>query len=343
MRNLLGAALLFIASLALPLTQLNAQALTNDVHVGPTSLSATGTVAISTQGLGTVTVQATGTGSGLTFVIQGTSDGGTTWQTVQGFVPSTGAAAATFSANGIWAVPVAGFSSIRANLTAIGGGTETFTLEGSVANCSFCGGTSTTLGPGSAIIGKVGIDQTTPGTTNGVVVNSGSVTATSSGATTNPPSTLTLPSTTTAYSANQLIANSATAGSVVVPFFTIANAAGSATIPRLRLTTNDATSTAWGGVSINVDLWSAAPTFTNGDRGTWLPATGTANHLATFSCTMSAEYGDGAYAECAPLVGTVAMPKLASGTSIFWTLDAATASGTTGASKVFTLTAELLN
>jgi len=39
------------------------------------------------------------------------------------------------------------------------------------------GGTAgtVTLGAGSAIVGKVGIDQTTPGVTNGVVVNSGSV------------------------------------------------------------------------------------------------------------------------------------------------------------------------
>ena len=157
----------------------------------------------------------------------------------------------------------------------------------------------------------------------------------------NPTSTLTLPSTTTAYSAGQLIASSATAGSVVVPSFTL-QSPGSALIPRLRLSTNDSTSTAWGAVSIQVDLWSAAPTFTNGDRGTWSPATGTANHLGAYSCTMSAEYGDGAYAECAPSVGTVSVPKLATGTTVYWSLEAVSASGTTGASKVFTLTPELL-
>ena len=58
---------------------------------------------------------------------------------------------------------------------------------------------------------------------------------------------------------------------------------------------------------------------------------------------MSAEYGDGAYAECSPVVGNVAIPKLASGTSIYWSLNAKTGSGVTGASKVFTLTAEMLN
>jgi hypothetical protein len=39
----------------------------------------------------------------------------------------------------------------------------------------------------------------------------------------------------------------------------------------------------------------------------------------------------------------VAVPKLASGTAIYWTLNAKTGSGVTGASKVFTLTAEALN
>lgn len=136
---------------------------------------------------------------------------------------------------------------------------------------------------------------------------------------------------------------SATAGSVVVPSFAIANIAGGAGIPRLRLSTNDSTSTAWPSVGLQVDLWSAAPTFNNGDRGAFSVATGTANHLGAYSCTMSAEYADGAYAECAPVVGTLPIPKLASGTSIYWTLQATSASGVTGASKTFALTAEVLN
>lgn len=160
---------------------------------------------------------------------------------------------------------------------------------------------------------------------------------------TNPTSTLTLPATTTAYAAGSLMASSATAGSVVVPSFAIATSAGSAAIPRLRLTTNDATSTAWGGAGVAIDLWSAAPTFTNGDRGVFLPATGVAGHLGTYTCAFSAEYGDGAYSECSPSTGNFILPKLASGTSIFWTARTTSVSGVTGASKVFTLTAELMN
>lgn len=160
---------------------------------------------------------------------------------------------------------------------------------------------------------------------------------------TNPTATLTLDATTTAYTAGQLIANSGTAGSVVNPSFAIANSAGGAVIGRLRLSTNDTTSTAWGAQTVQVDLWTTTPTWTNGDRGTWSPATGTGAHLGAYTCVFSAEYGDGAYAECYPQVNNSSVVKLASGTSVFWSLQAVTGSGVTGATKVFTLTAELQN
>ena len=160
---------------------------------------------------------------------------------------------------------------------------------------------------------------------------------------TSPTSTLTLPTTTTAYSAGQLIASSATAGSVVVPSFALPVSAGGAVIPRIRLYSNDPTSTAWPAIGIQADLWSAAPTFTNGDRGTWAIATGSAGHLATYSCTMSQSNGDGYYSECTPVYGNFAAPKLASGTLVFWTLKATGTGGITGASAVFTMVPEVLN
>lgn len=158
----------------------------------------------------------------------------------------------------------------------------------------------------------------------------GSGSAVTSNSATNPTSTLTMTSATTAYTAGQLIATSATAGSVVNPSFAILNTAGGAIINRLRLSINDATSTSWGGQAIQVDLWTTTPTWTNGDRATWPPATGTGAHLATFTCTMSSVYGDGAYSECAVTPGNVALPKLASGTTIYWSLKATTGSGVTG-------------
>lgn len=152
-------------------------------------------------------------------------------------------------------------------------------------------------------------------------------------------STLTLTSSTTAYTAGQLIANNATAGSIVVPFFTIPMGYKTAAITRIRLSTNDSTSTAWGAASITVDFWSAAPTFTNGDRAAFSPATGTALHLAAFTCTMSSEYGDGAYAECPITQGNFSVSGVTLG-NIYWSLTATNGSGVTGASKVFTMTPE---
>lgn len=93
------------------------------------SLTAIGTAIITTNGAATVSIVATGSGSSITFAFQGTSDNGTTWSTLPGIVPTTGAAITSFSTNGVWIVPVAGFQTVRVNLTAIGGGTETFTLS----------------------------------------------------------------------------------------------------------------------------------------------------------------------------------------------------------------------
>ncbi len=170
------------------------------------------------------------------------------------------------------------------------------------------------------------------------------VVSATSGAITNPTSTLTTPATTTtAYSAGQLIASSAPAGSIVNPSFAIANSGGGAIIPELRLSSNDTASTAGPGATIQGDLWSASPTWTNGSRGTWLPLTGSAAHLGAYTCVMSAAWGDGFAGECAPVVGTAPAFALASGTSIYWSLEAVTTGGTVTASAVFTLRPEILN
>lgn len=152
-------------------------------------------------------------------------------------------------------------------------------------------------------------------------------------------STLSLTSTTTAYTAGQLVASSATAGSIVNPSFTMPTLGGA--IPRLRVQTTDTTSTAWASASIQIDLWSAAPTWTNGDHGTWLPATGSASHIASYSCSFpSAVWGDGLAAECTINQGSYASVKEAS-TTIYWSVQTASGSGVLGASKAIKLIAEL--
>ena len=150
---------------------------------------------------------------------------------------------------------------------------------------------------------------------------------------TNPTSVLTRPADTTAYAVGDLIASSTTAGSVAVPSFTVA--AGAA-ITALRLVTNK--TTGWSAVAISVNLWTAAPTFTNGDNGAYAVATGAAGYIGTFLFSLI-QFGDGASARATVNLGGVVWEKLASGLLVYWDMTINTAA-TPSSAQTFTLTAE---
>ena len=191
------------------------------------------------------------------------------------------------------------------------------------------------LAAGSAIVGKVGIDQTTPGATNLIAAGQTGTWQVTPQLTS--VSTLTLTSSTTAYTSGQLIASSATAASIVNPSFSMPSAGGA--IPRIRFYTTDTLSTAWAGASVQLDLWNAAPTWTNGDHGVWLPATGAASHIGSFSCLFpSAVWGDGIAAECVPTVGVYISTTA---TTIYWSVQATSGSGVLTASRALKLIAEV--
>jgi hypothetical protein len=148
--------------------------------------------------------------------------------------------------------------------------------------------------------------------------------------------TLVRPNNATAYSANAIIASSATAGSVAVPSFTFINGPLGAAIGRVRIWTN--ITSGWDTVTLTVRLWSIAPTYTNGDGGAYAVATGTAQHIGTFTCTLK-QGSDGAWASCAPAVGNFAV---AGGSPVYWDLQyTGTASLTPAALQQFKLTPEL--
>ena len=124
-------------------------------------------------------------------------------------------------------------------------------------------------------------------------------------------STLIRASGTTAYSQNDLIASSATAGSLVVPQFGLAAGAGLSfeffEITRGILYTNLTTGfTTFQG---HIDLWGGAPpTFTNGDNGAYAVATGAANYLGCLTTEISSAYkvaGDGTFLDAKPGVAFV--------------------------------------
>jgi hypothetical protein len=157
-------------------------------------------------------------------------------------------------------------------------------------------------------------------------------------------STLTRPDNTTAYAQNDLIADNATANSIIVP---------SLSLPPRRplellggfLSTNLTTGfTTFAG---HVDLWDAAPTFTNGDNGAYAVATGAANwvgHLTTDVVGALNQFADGA---ATPLhhgdtyAATGAFPQIVvpnSDGELYWSLYEADATGFTPISEqTFTL------
>jgi hypothetical protein len=149
---------------------------------------------------------------------------------------------------------------------------------------------------------------------------------------------ITRPADTTAYAANDLVANNTTAGSVVYTAITIAwESAAPVMIPRLRLFSNHTTGLA--GVAFNVRLWSSAPAYTNGDNGAYAITTGAANHVAKFQGTFE-QFTDGAFAECALLAGDF-LTHVPSSTTIVWDLQTLTAF-TPQSGKTFTLFIEAL-
>jgi len=165
-----------------------------------------------------------------------------------------------------------------------------------------------------------------------------------SGLYSSPPSLLTS-GTATSLSAGQLIASSTTAASIVVPYFSLPNAGGGAIVPKLLLWTS-ATS-GWSGLSVQIDTWASAPTFTNGDGGTYAVATGSAAYLGSYNCTFGGvqgsanlgQAGDGAYAECVPSSGVVNVPRLpgsaASTSPVYWSMvSLSTATKTAGATFI---------
>jgi|WetSurMetagenome_2_1015567.scaffolds.fasta_scaffold393250_2 hypothetical protein len=169
-----------------------------------------------------------------------------------------------------------------------------------------------------------------------------------------PSSVLTRPNNTTAYAQNDLIASSATAGSIVVPSFVLPRDkdAFSVTIKRGRLYTNLTTGfTTFQG---HIDLWNKTPpTFTNGDNGAYAVATGSAGwigHLTTEVSNAYAAGADGAFLSALIGSGTATDDYTREsirfartpGDKIYWSLREVDSTGFTPiANQTFTLVLEL--
>jgi hypothetical protein len=165
---------------------------------------------------------------------------------------------------------------------------------------------------------------------------------------TNPATTQTLASSTTAYTAGQMIANSATAASVVPMSFTVSNAGGAAWFNAGRLYISDTTSTGpWFGVQIQLTIFNATTTYNTGDRGLYSLKTGSGGAIGNMLCTMNQTQGatnDGAWGRCA-MVGAAATVRFGAGLSTLYVDAMATSNSlaTAASGIVMTFVPEIAN
>lgn len=90
----------------------------------------------------------------------------------------------------------------------------------------------------------------------------------------------TRPADTTAYAANDLIANDTTAGSVTPLTFTTSRVVGQGTISAVRMYKSGPTAT---NFNVTLHLFSTAPTVTNGDNGAFAIDT-SLYHIGSIDC-----------------------------------------------------------
>ena len=198
----------------------------------------------------------------------------TTWTAIGATNLATGVAATTATAAGKYRINVSGLIQIRANLTwtsgtsitAIGTATVSGIIDGAGAAGSASSVAVTSIAAGTNLIGKVGIDQTTPGTTESVTVKTGAHSFTIS---------ITRPSDTTAYAINDAIGD--TGGSAILAFTNMCRSGGGEIyITSVELELDVATSTI-GATTLR--LYNANPTaiadnaawdIPSGDRGKYL-------------------------------------------------------------------------
>lgn len=146
------------------------------------------------------------------------------------------------------------------------------------------------------------------------------------------------PASTPSYAGGKLVANHATAASVIPLVFASAArfAQGAGKIWRCRLSKTSVTLT---NAQFRLHVYSAAPAnITNGDGGDWL--TDLAGYIGALDVTMNRAFNDGACGEGIPSNGDAILFKLASGSSLRG-LIAANASYTGVSSESFTATLEI--
>jgi len=160
-----------------------------------------------------------------------------------------------------------------------------------------------TIAAGTALIGKVGIDQTTPGTTDSVTVKANSYSA---------AVTLTRTADTNAYTANDVI-GAATGSTAALTFATMGPSAGRIMLTSCSLEI-DLAAIISGMTSYRLHLYNVTPPSALGDNAAFdLPSGDRASYLGFVELGSPVDLGSTLYVELNGLNKQI----LLSGTSIF--------------------------
>jgi hypothetical protein len=149
---------------------------------------------------------------------------------------------------------------------------------------------------------------------------------------------LTTPAGASAYASGQLIANSATAGSVTPLTFAVCRInQGTGMVRRARLKTPD---TGFAGQAVTVKLYRDSPTNSNGDHAAWL--TTESNYIGSIAITLDQHFSDNEKGIGAPAVGSEINFDCAAGSQNLYGELVAGGPITPQGAKAFTLVLETL-
>lgn len=145
------------------------------------------------------------------------------------------------------------------------------------------------------------------------------------------------PADTTAYASGDLVANSTTAGSVVIPTIGFnPKEGGTAFIRRVKLLKSSVGVT---NAAFRVHFYRSAPTPANGDNAAW--STTESGWMGSFDVTIDKAFTDGAAGIGIPTTGTVAIAVNPTSKLRLWALIEARGAYTPVSAETFTVQAEV--
>lgn len=153
--------------------------------------------------------------------------------------------------------------------------------------------------------------------------------------------TLTRPADNTAYASGDLVANSATAGSVTPLSFALpfTSGTGQTILQRVRVSKNN---TNVSNATFRLHLYAASPTVSNGDNAAWL-STQAANYLGFIDCAAMLAFSDGGASFGSAAAGAEMRLKLPSGSTVYGLVEARAAYAPPAGAETFTFTLETLD